>query len=116
MMKEKPCLTRLLLGMNHWFISTNPSQSVLQCKHPSSSSTKTFKVMPSAGKDMSISFSVSYVMTLCSPATCNRHSIIQIQIIGFVLLEDLHFANVKKYGRPSRKELQPIVCNGPCAT
>lgn len=30
-MKEKTCLTGLLLGMNHGCITTNPNQSVIQC-------------------------------------------------------------------------------------
>jgi hypothetical protein len=30
-MKEKICLTGLLLGTNHGCITTNPNQSVLQC-------------------------------------------------------------------------------------
>jgi hypothetical protein len=55
-MKEKICLTGLLLGMNHGSITTNPNQSVLQfnVKHTISPSSRKFKVTntPSAGKVM----------------------------------------------------------------
>jgi hypothetical protein len=53
-MKEKACLTGLLLGTNHKFITTNLNQSVLQCSGNISVHVqpKTFKVTstPSAGK------------------------------------------------------------------
>jgi hypothetical protein len=59
-MKEKICLTELLLGRNHGCITTNLSQKCasVQWKHPSSPSTKKFKVMgmPSAGKIMHTMF------------------------------------------------------------
>jgi histone-lysine N-methyltransferase SETMAR len=52
-MKEKLCLTGLLLWTNHGCITTNSNWSVLQCnwKHPSSPSTKKlkFKSTPIAG-------------------------------------------------------------------
>jgi hypothetical protein len=54
-MKEKICLTGFLLQTNHGCITTNPNHSVFQCngnKHPSSPSTKKFKVITSAGKVM----------------------------------------------------------------
>jgi hypothetical protein len=55
-MKEKICITGLLLGMNHEFITTNQKQNVLQCNghipvHLQAKSSK-FKVRSSAGKVM----------------------------------------------------------------
>jgi hypothetical protein len=55
-MKEKICLTGLLLGTDHECITTNPNQSVLQCNgnvpvHLQPKSSK-FIVMLSAGKVM----------------------------------------------------------------
>jgi hypothetical protein len=55
-MKEKTCLTGLLLGANHGCITSNPNQSVIQCNgntpiHLQPKSSK-FKVTPSDGKVM----------------------------------------------------------------
>jgi hypothetical protein len=47
-MKEKRCLTGLLLGTNQGCATTNPKSkhASMQWKHPSSLSTKKFKVTP----------------------------------------------------------------------
>jgi hypothetical protein len=53
-MKEKICLTGLLLGTNHGCITTNPNKSVLQCNGniPVHLRPKSSKFTPSAGKVM----------------------------------------------------------------
>jgi hypothetical protein len=99
------CLTGLLLGMNHGCSTINPNQSIctsMQWKHPSTPSTKKFKVMnmPSAGKVMLTVFWASQEVLLAHFQKCGEY--VNSASYSEVLLKLQDAIRIKRPGQLAR--------------